>query len=230
MPFSLANYTDNGVFLWPFHRTCLNTILHCYYVRRAFRSDCLGSLKGTNNYSSLTCTHLEKYALVRFIIPFLDVLCKQHLKWCRISYMERKGNFTSEFILSTGGNKSFFSGLFNSFFENVIIVWEIWLQLATCQVLTHICVQDVPALVHVFVSICRRYRISCFLHAQKERGKDPQHNQRVGFWGFLPSYLLLLASFHSQCLLTEFLCAAHKHCQGLPGTTKSDGKSPVLVF
>lgn len=46
MPFCLANYTDNGVFLWPFHRTCLNTTLHCYYVRTAFRSELAGQLGG----------------------------------------------------------------------------------------------------------------------------------------------------------------------------------------
>lgn len=75
----------------------------------------VGSLEDRNNYSSLTCTHLEKDALVRFIMSFLDVLCRQHLKWCRINYVEGKGNFTSELILLTSGNDSF-SCLLNSFF------------------------------------------------------------------------------------------------------------------
>lgn len=229
MPFSLANCTDNGVSLWPF----TGHVWTPYYIvimsLQLSGQNWLGSLENRNNYSSLTCTHLEKDALVRLIMSFLDVLCRQHLKWCRINYVEGKGNFTSELILLTSGNDSF-SCLFNSFFENVIIVWEIWLQLGTCQVLTHIWVQDVPALVHVFVSICRTYGICYFLRAQKESGKDPQHNQRGRFWGFLPSYLLLLATFHSRCILTKFLCVAQKCCHGLTGTTKSYGKSLVFTF
>lgn len=46
MPFSLASYTDNGVFLWSFHRTCLNTTLHCHYVCTDFKSELAGQLGG----------------------------------------------------------------------------------------------------------------------------------------------------------------------------------------
>lgn len=84
-----------------------------------------------------------------------------------------------------------------------------------------------PVLLYVFVSICRTYQISCFLHAWKERRKNLQHNPKDRSWGFFLSNSLCTC-FYSPCVLKDLISVTQKHCHGRPGTTNSSNKSLVL--
>lgn len=131
--------------------------------------------------------------------------------------------------LSANGNKSFLSCFFNSYFENVIIVWEIWLSLATCQVLTHICVQDVPsscAGIFIYLQNVSHQTVS---KCTERKGKGPPAWPKGQVLGVLSPLLAPICIFP---LLVSFDRTAP---YGSETITDSQaplryGKSPVLVF